>query len=149
MKLMVIDGPNLNLLGRREPEHYGRLTLEELRARLRGLAGELGLELVFVQSNHEGELVEAVQEAGRAYAGAVLNAGGYTHTSVALRDAVSACGVPVMEVHLSEPRAREEFRRRSLLAGVCAGCISGLGWHSYALALLWFARLAAPEHKNP
>lgn len=140
MKIVVINGPNLNLLGQREAAHYGRLTLAQVNQRLEELAVELDLELHLFQSNHEGELVDALQRAGRESAGVVLNAGAYTHTSVALRDAVLCCGVPVVEVHLSNPQAREEFRRVSLLAGACAGSVAGFGWRSYALALWWFAR---------
>jgi 3-dehydroquinate dehydratase-2 len=139
MKILVLNGPNLNMLGRREAEHYGSLPLEEINQRLAELGRELGLELVFVQSNHEGELVEALQGAGEEFAGVVLNAAAYTHTSVALRDAVLCCGVPVVEVHLSNPQAREGFRHVSLLAGACAGSVAGFGWRSYALALRWLA----------
>ena len=143
MKVMVIDGPNLNLLGTREPELYGRLTLEQVHSRLRRLAAGLDVELEFFQSNHEGALVDAIQEAGRRAQGVVLNAAAYTHTSLALRDAVLACPVPVVEVHLTNPQAREQFRQVSLLAGACAGCISGFGWRSYALALRWLAEQVA------
>ncbi len=139
MKILVLNGPNLNMLGRREAEHYGSLTLEEINQRLAELGRELGLDLAFRQSNHEGELVEALQGAGDQFAGVVLNAAAYTHTSVALRDAVLCCGVPVVEVHLSNPQAREGFRRVSLLAGACAGSVAGFGWRSYALALRWLA----------
>lgn len=139
MKVMVIDGPNLNLLGTREPELYGRLTLEQIHSRLRELAAELEVDLEFFQSNHEGALVDAIQDAGRRAQGVVLNAAAYTHTSLALRDAVLACPVPVVEVHLTNPQAREAFRQVSLLAGACAGCISGFGWRSYTLALRWLA----------
>jgi len=139
MKILVLNGPNLNMLGRREAEHYGNLTLDEINQRLEQVGRELGLELAFVQSNHEGELVTALQQAGGEFVGVVLNAAAYTHTSVALRDAVLCCGVPVVEVHLSNPQAREDFRRVSYLAGACAGSISGFGWRSYALALRWLA----------
>lgn len=139
MKILVINGPNLNLLGRREPEHYGAITLQEIDRRCLELGKELGLQVDCMQTNHEGEIIEAIQGLAGNYAGAVLNAAGYTHTSVAIRDAVLACPVPVMEVHLSQPHAREEFRRFSFLSGACQGCISGLGWRSYALALHWFA----------
>ena len=149
MKIMVINGPNLNLLGRREPEIYGNLDLEEINRRLERLAGELGLELEFVQSNHEGDLVDALQRAGRECAGAVLNAAAYTHTSLALRDAAAACPVPVVEVHLSNPQAREEFRQHSFLAGVAAGSIAGFGWRSYALALRWLAEQGTGKSKRP
>lgn len=145
MKILVLNGPNLNMLGRREAEHYGSLTLYEINRQLDKLAAELGLELGFAQSNHEGELVDILQEAAPEYAGVVLNAGGYTHTSVAIRDAVLCCGVPVVEVHLSNPAAREEFRRFSYLSGACAGAVAGFGWRSYALALRWFAMLQDDE----
>lgn len=138
MKIQVINGPNLNMLGKREPELYGELTLEQINGRLTELAGELGLEVGFFQSNREGELVDAIQAAGDQADGVVLNAGAYTHTSVALRDAVLCCGVPVVEVHLSNPQDREPFRQVSFLAGACVGSIAGFGWRSYELALRWF-----------
>jgi 3-dehydroquinate dehydratase-2 len=137
---MVINGPNLNLLGIREPGLYGALTLQELNLRLGRLATELGFETGFLQSNHEGELVEAVQSLAREADGAILNAGGYTHTSVALRDAVLASDKPVVEVHLTNPAAREDFRHVSLLAGAARGSIAGFGPLSYELALWWFHR---------
>jgi 3-dehydroquinate dehydratase-2 len=140
MKVVVINGPNLNLLERRDPRHYGGQTLEQINSRLMELGRELGVELTFFQSNHEGELVEALQAAGREGAGVVLNAGAYTHTSVAVRDAVEACGAMVVEVHLSNHHAREDFRKSSLLSGVVSGEVTGFGWASYALALTWLAR---------
>jgi len=140
MKIMVINGPNLNMLGRRDPVLYGRKSLAEIETDLSALGRELGLETAFFQSNLEGEIVEALQRAGIEADGVILNAGAYTHTSVAVRDAVECCGRPVVEVHLSNPHAREEFRRTSLLAGVCAGVIAGFGAESYAMALWWFAR---------
>ena len=142
MRIMVISGPNLNLLGKREPGIYGNKTLAWIEGELRDLGSELGMVVECMQSNHEGELVDAIQRAGRDSRGVVLNAGAYTHTSVALRDAVAACGVPVVEVHLSNPQARESFRHVSLIGDVCAGSIAGFGWQSYALALLWFKRTA-------
>jgi 3-dehydroquinate dehydratase-2 len=142
MKLRVINGPNLNMLGRREPEIYGSLTLDEINKALTKLGTELALGLTFFQSNHEGELVDALQKAGGEADGVVLNPGAYTHTSVALRDAVLSCPVPVVEVHLSNPQAREEYRQVSLLAGASAGSVAGFGWKSYALAFFWFARRA-------
>lgn len=138
MKILVINGPNLNLLGRREPELYGGETLEDINQRLAAQAAACSMELDFIQSNHEGELVDAVQRLARDYDGAILNAAAYTHTSVAIRDAVLAVGKPVVEVHLTNPAARDEFRHKSLLAGAAAGCICGFGTGSYELALWWF-----------
>jgi len=140
MKIVVINGPNLNLLGQREPGVYGSKTLKQIEEELSKLGAEIGIQVEFFQSNIEGEIVNALQSADGAARGVVLNAGGYTHTSVAIRDAAAGIRIPVVEVHLSNPQAREEFRRISLLAGVCAGSISGFGEESYALALLWFAR---------
>ena len=135
MKILVLHGPNLNLTGTREPDVYGSLTLEEIDARLVALGKELGAQVTCSQSNHEGVLVDALHEARTGMDGVVLNAGGYTHTSVALRDAVAAIAIPVVEVHMSNIYAREEFRHTSLLAPVCRGSICGFGWQSYALGL--------------
>jgi 3-dehydroquinate dehydratase-2 len=133
--VMVLHGPNLNLLGEREPETYGSMTLSELNNNLIDYGRSLGLEVVCQQSNHEGKLIDLVQEARISTKGVIFNAGGYTHTSVALRDAISAIRIPVVEVHLSNIYAREEFRRTSLISPVCKGVISGFGWQSYHLAL--------------
>ena len=134
--VFVLNGPNLNLLGHREPEIYGHHTLDDITAMLTVRAGDLGLELDIRQSNHEGHLIDWLHEAAASKARAViLNAGGYTHSSIALRDAVSAIGVPVIEVHLSDPAAREPFRRTNLLSEVCKQSITGLGAHGYILAL--------------
>jgi 3-dehydroquinate dehydratase-2 len=132
---LILHGPNLNLLGQREPEVYGRLTLEEIDCRLKALGDELGVIVKTGQANGEGDLIDRLHEARGWAAGVIFNPGGYTHTSVALRDAVAAIGLPVVEVHLSNVHAREEFRRRSLIAPVCTGAIAGFGWRSYALAL--------------
>ncbi|MFN3890493.1 MAG: type II 3-dehydroquinate dehydratase [Beijerinckiaceae bacterium] len=131
----VINGPNLNLLGTREPEVYGRETLADIEARLDAAATQAGVEIVFRQSNHEGDLVDWIQEAGRAGAAVILNAGAYTHTSIALRDAIAGSGAHVIEVHISNVHARENFRHRSLIAPVARGVILGFGSLSYDLAL--------------
>ena len=143
--VLVLHGPNLNLLGEREPQIYGRMTLDEIDQRLVSLGNELGLEVRSLQSNYEGALIDALQDARRWARGIAFNPGGYTHTSVALRDAVAAINLPVVEVHLSNPQAREDFRRRSLIAPVCAGTIAGFGWRSYTLALRALKDLIFPD----
>lgn len=135
LKILVLHGPNLNLLGTREPQFYGSLTLEEIDRRLVQAGTEAGIEVRTLQSNREGALIDALHEARDWASGVIFNPGGYTHTSVALRDAVAAIGIPVIEVHLSNVDAREEFRRQSLISPVCKGKIAGFGWHSYWLAL--------------
>lgn len=135
MKIAVLHGPNLNLLGQREPEVYGSIGLEEVDARLRSLGAELGVEVESYQSNHEGALIDHVQERAGSVAGFVVNAGGYTHTSVALRDALVGVGRPFVEAHVSNIYGREAFRQDSLLAPVALGSVSGFGAESYALAL--------------
>ena len=141
-KVLIINGPNLNRLGQREPDIYGADTLDDIAARLHAQAGALGVEVDLRQSNHEGHLIDWLHEAADTDVHAViLNAGGFTHTSVALRDAIAAIPTPVIEVHLSNPAARESFRRRSLIGGVCKGSISGFGADSYRLALDAAARL--------
>ena len=135
MKILYLNGPNLNLLGQREPEIYGKLTLAEIETAVRKRAVKLGAKIEFKQSNLEGELVNWIHEARGNVNVVVLNAAAYTHTSVALRDAITAAGIPTIEIHLSNVHAREKFRRKSLIAPVCTGQISGFGADSYVLAL--------------
>jgi len=135
LKILVLHGPNLNLLGRREPDTYGHVTLDEINARLEAHARQRDTVLRILQSNHEGALVDALHAAMDWADGAIINPGGYTHTSVALRDAVAAVGFPVVELHLSNIHAREAFRHESLTAPVCLGQVCGFGWRSYLVAL--------------
>lgn len=142
--VLVLNGPNLNLLGTRQPEVYGTATLADIEAMCREAAGRLGLELEFRQSNHEGALIDAIHEARARHGGIVLNAGAYTHTSVAIMDALASVGLPVAEVHLSNIHRREGFRHRSYVSQVALGMICGFGPIGYVLALEALApRLAA------
>ena len=135
MRILFLNGPNLNLLGQREPEVYGWLTLADIEAKVRDRAARLGVEVEFRQSNLEGDLVGWIQKAKGTFDVIVLNAAAYTHSSVALRDAISAVGVPTIEIHISNVHAREEFRHKSLIAAVCCGQIVGFGAGSYVLAV--------------
>lgn len=133
--ILILHGPNLNLLGQREPEVYGNWTLEDINEELISCGSDLGVQVRCFQSNGEGDLINALHDARDWAAGVVFNPGAYTHTSIALRDAISAIEIPVVEVHLSNVYAREEFRQKSLLAPVCLGKITGFGWRSYLLGL--------------
>jgi len=135
VRITVVNGPNLNLLGVREPGRYGTATLPEIEAAVRSRAGDLGVEIAWSQSNHEGELVETIQALRGRADGALVNAAAYTHTSLAIRDAVLAAAVPFVEVHLTNIWAREEERRRSLLADLAVGVVAGFGPRSYLLGL--------------
>ncbi len=135
MKTLFLNGPNLNLLGTREPDIYGRTTLADIEAKVRKRATDLKVEIDFRQSNVEGELVSWIQEAKGKFDVIVINAAAYTHTSIALRDAIAAAGLPTIEIHLSNVHAREEFRHKSLIAPVCQGQITGFGQESYILGL--------------
>lgn len=135
MKILVLHGPNLNLLGEREPALYGTLTLAEIDARIAARGQELGLEVRSAQSNVEGILVDAIQDARTWAAGIILNAGGYSHTSVAIRDAVASITIPTVSVHLTNPAAREKFRQMDIIATATKGAVAGFGWRSYIVAL--------------
>jgi len=135
IRILFLNGPNLNLLGKREPEVYGRMTLADIEGKVRERAKRAGAEVDFRQTNLEGELVGWIQQARGQFDVIVLNAAAYTHTSIALRDAISAVDVPTIEVHLSNIHAREEFRHKSLIAPVCRGQITGFGFNSYVLAV--------------
>lgn len=145
--ILVINGPNLNMLGTRQPEIYGHRTLADMMTRLRDVAesGSPALGLIDVQSNHEGEILDAIHTTGRDAAGIIINAGAFTHYSIALRDALSSIDTPAIEVHISNIHAREEFRHHSVIAPVVVGQIAGLGEDGYRLALEWFRQQLSQE----
>lgn len=136
MKILLINGANLNLLGQREPEKYGKITLQDIENALTLKSKELGVQVDFWQSNHEGKIVDKIQQMkNEGYDGLLINAGGYTHTSVVIRDAISAVQIPAVEIHITNIHAREEFRHTSLLSGVCIGLVAGFKELSYIFAL--------------
>jgi 3-dehydroquinate dehydratase II len=147
-RVYVLNGPNLNLLGSREPEIYGATTLADIEAEAKKRAAQLGLEVDFRQTNHEGQLVDWIQEARTKAAGVILNAGAYTHTSVAVHDALKALNIPIIEVHISNPYRREPFRHVSYVSSVATGVICGLGAQGYGLALEAIAKLVAASKKG-
>ncbi len=134
-RVLLVHGPNLDLLGKREPGIYGQACLDDINRSLKEQAKDLGLEVSILQSNHEGDIVDAIGKASSEFQAVIINPAAYTHTSVAIRDAISACGLPTVEVHLSNIYARESFRHHSMVAPVAVGQISGFGPNSYALAL--------------
>ena len=148
MKILVLHGPNLNLFGRREPHIYGTMTLAQINERLQGLAKELGVELEVIQSNHEGALVDFFHKHMDSAAGAILNPAGLTQHGVSLHDAIKAMPFPVIEVHMSNIAAREEWRHHSIISSAVKGTVQGLGWRSYAMALRAVAEIAREAKKN-
>ena len=147
-KIIIINGPNLNMLGTRQPEIYGHTTLKDIETSCTVVAAELKLQVTFSQSNFEGELVNTIQKATNHYDGIIINAGGYTHSSVALRDALALFSGKVIEVHVSNIYAREEFRHKSMLSSISSGIIIGLGAHSYILAIRALSELFVASQQN-
>lgn len=147
MRILILNGPNLNMLGKREPAVYGSFTLEEIKRKLSGLAGVLGAEIDFYQSNHEGDLIDRIHKAEGVFDAVVMNPGAFAHYSIALRDAVASVSVPVVEVHMSNVHGREDFRRRLVIAPVTAGQIAGFGVDSYLLGLRAACDLAKGRDK--
>ncbi len=147
-KILLINGPNLNLLGKRNPTFYGDLSLEEINNQILNYAKQKGIQIDIYQSNSEGAIIEMIQNAKR-YDGLIINPGAYTHTSLAIRDAIEAIGIKTIEVHISNIYARESFRHKSFIAPVCIGQISGLGWYGYILALAFFAHFGEKNVSLP
>lgn len=149
-KILIVNGPNLNLLGSREPDMYGDMTLDQINSELKELASELGLEVEFFQSNSEGGLIDFLHEKAPEADGLIINPGGYTHYSIAIRDAIAGLNLVAIEVHLTNTQAREKFRRKSVIAPVCKGVLAGFGAYGYAMALSYFSGLVseADEQEN-
>ena len=139
-RIIVINGPNLNLLGQRKPDIYGKFSLQEIIDKVKVYAENHNIETTFLQSNYEGEIIDAIQKA-KDFKGIIINPGGYTHTSVAIRDAIEAMAICTVEVHISNIYERESFRNKSIIAPVCKGQISGLGWYGYIVALRYFVQV--------
>jgi 3-dehydroquinate dehydratase II len=147
--ILVVNGPNINMLGTRQPEIYGTTTLADIEAMVRARAETHGITVSFVQSNHEGVIIDALQDAGRRVDGVIINPGAFTHYSYAIRDALAMLSCPIIEVHLSNIHTRETFRHTSVTAPVARGQIVGLGWRGYLLALDYFATLFAEGEESP
>ncbi len=145
MKILLVNGPNVNLLGQREPEVYGRFTLADIEARVREKAAALSVEVATFQSNHEGAIIDFLQAEAPGADGIIINPGALTHYGLSLRDALAACGLPAIEVHISNIYGREPFRRRSVTAAVCRGMVAGLGWRGYVAALEMLVQMLQEE----
>ena len=146
MKILAINGPNLNNLGKRDPDYYGAMTLAEIERRIRSAASDMNdVEVVFFQSNHEGDIVDFIQDSTDGADGVIINAGALTHYGLSMRDALTDAGLPIVEIHLSNIHARDEFRRHSVIADIAVGQIAGLGWRGYLYALDFLAARQAEE----